>query len=91
MSWKGECTINFSSWHKGSLLFLDIAREIKCRSALAVEPFIFIFSIIRQISLWPKIWHKEGKVGVKRIEVKQPDFKMEFSNLTLQNLECLLE
>lgn len=53
-----------------SLFLLDVARELKYRPALVAELFIFIFSALRQITLWPKIWHKEGQVVAGGTEVK---------------------
>lgn len=70
MEREGQYKTSSSPGHMDSLFLLDVARELKYRPALVAELFIFIFSTLRQITLWPKIWHKEGQVVASGTEVK---------------------
>lgn len=70
MEREGQYMTTSSSGHMDSLFLLDVARVLKYRPALVAELFIFIIFTLKQITLWPKICHKEGPVMASRTEVK---------------------
>ena len=48
-------------------------QKVKVQTCLGGRNILIHSFTLKQISPWPKIWHQEGQVRVKRAEVKSMD------------------